>query len=235
MEYVPRHVYTLRHCERLDDVNKVWYFNDKLKKDNTPLSDRGLMQASQVADRLRHVHFDYAFSSPYERCVQTANPILDGRKLKLNIEPGLLESASLCERKKYGLGFEKANELATRYGMINVNYKPLFEGPCKYEWDMGPNEGCIKRVTSTLKNILAKCQGDILIIGHMSSLAAINSLLCSEEVVYSGQATISKFVENPDIPETFYAEFQCDCSHLSDYCRQDLRGRATIVNYGDNA
>lgn len=44
----PRHIYVIRHCEREDDVNRVWYFNSHFTRDNPPLSERGLVQANDL-------------------------------------------------------------------------------------------------------------------------------------------------------------------------------------------
>ena len=44
----PRHIYVIRHCEREDDVNRVWYFNSHFTRDNPPLSERGLIQANDL-------------------------------------------------------------------------------------------------------------------------------------------------------------------------------------------
>lgn len=50
--YQARHIYALRHCERVDNVNPFWHYgNPRFLKDNPPLSDRGVAQAKEVALR----------------------------------------------------------------------------------------------------------------------------------------------------------------------------------------
>lgn len=49
MSTTPRHVYVIRHCEREDDVNRVWYFNSHFTRDNPPLSERGEIQANDLS------------------------------------------------------------------------------------------------------------------------------------------------------------------------------------------
>jgi probable phosphoglycerate mutase len=53
--------------------------------DDLPLSQKGRMQASAVAERLKVLHFDAAYSSPLRRCQETAAPLLELLKLPLTI------------------------------------------------------------------------------------------------------------------------------------------------------
>jgi broad specificity phosphatase PhoE len=45
---VPRHIYAVRHCERIDEANEVWYYNSRFGRDNPPLSKRGMQQAEEL-------------------------------------------------------------------------------------------------------------------------------------------------------------------------------------------
>jgi probable phosphoglycerate mutase len=59
--------------------------------DNLPLSLTGRRQAEALAARLKHMHFDAAFSSPLRRCQETAAPLVEHLGLKLNIVEQLKE------------------------------------------------------------------------------------------------------------------------------------------------
>lgn len=200
----PRHIYVIRHCEREDDVNRVWYFNSHFTRDNPPLSERGLIQAEELKREFRNVHIDYCFSSPYERCIQTAAKILEGRtNCLINVEPGFLESGFLVresgeQRPKY----EKDRELAARYPNINLRYKPLYLSPADEEFE--PNttvRACFHRVKHTLKQLLKICDGDILIVTHQGPCAAVQEHLLdlrrSDELLFPAQATVSKILMFP--------------------------------------
>jgi probable phosphoglycerate mutase len=55
------------------------------------LSEAGRLQAKQLGERLAPVPLAAVYSSPLERCRQTAEAILEGRKLQMRIDEGLGE------------------------------------------------------------------------------------------------------------------------------------------------
>lgn len=74
----------LRHAE------PEWVKNG-LSVDNPPLTQRGHMQANFLAAAIQQEHFDEILVSPLIRTQQTAQPILEVKKLDLEIEPWLEE------------------------------------------------------------------------------------------------------------------------------------------------
>lgn len=56
------------------------------------LDDTGRQQAQAAADRLRDISFDRLVSSPLERCLETMEPVLAGRRRKLQVDEGLVEA-----------------------------------------------------------------------------------------------------------------------------------------------
>ncbi|WP_079912368.1 histidine phosphatase family protein [Paenibacillus sp. 32352] len=73
-------IYVIRHGQT--DRNKEGRLQGR---QGLPLNDSGIKQAEWVRDHLRHIPFDYVFSSPQERALQTAQiitgkpPITDPR------------------------------------------------------------------------------------------------------------------------------------------------------------
>src|SRR5579871_4792924 len=59
--------------------------------DDLPLSQKGREQAQVVAERLKVLHFDAAYSSPLRRCQETAAPLVERLKLPLTIVEGIKE------------------------------------------------------------------------------------------------------------------------------------------------
>jgi probable phosphomutase (TIGR03848 family) len=55
------------------------------------LSDDGVTQAAGLAERLRRVRLAALYSSPLERCLETAGALAAGRRLDVFPEPGVLE------------------------------------------------------------------------------------------------------------------------------------------------
>lgn len=62
-------VYIVRHGQSVDNGSPVYQSYD------SPLSDKGLRQASTLAERAKHIQFDAIISSPQIRAKQTAEAI----------------------------------------------------------------------------------------------------------------------------------------------------------------
>jgi probable phosphoglycerate mutase len=55
------------------------------------LSEQGRQQVARLVDRLRDVPLAGVYSSPLERCLETAGPVAEGRGLEVTTEPDLTE------------------------------------------------------------------------------------------------------------------------------------------------
>lgn len=71
-------IYVLRHGQT--DLNQEGRLQGR---QGLPLNEYGIRQAETIRDRLQAVTFDYVFSSPQERAVQTAE-IATGKKARLD-------------------------------------------------------------------------------------------------------------------------------------------------------
>ncbi|MGG3526512.1 phosphoglycerate mutase [Bacillus pseudomycoides] len=60
-------IYVIRHGQT--DLNKEGRLQGRL---GLPLNEYGIEQAECLRDKLKHIKFDYVFSSPQERAVETA-------------------------------------------------------------------------------------------------------------------------------------------------------------------
>ncbi|WP_064094036.1 histidine phosphatase family protein [Rossellomorea aquimaris] len=67
-------IYVVRHGQT--DLNKEGRMQGRL---GLPLNEVGLKQAEKVREKLKDFRFDYVFSSPQERAIQTAE-IVTGKK-----------------------------------------------------------------------------------------------------------------------------------------------------------
>jgi probable phosphomutase (TIGR03848 family) len=61
------------------------------RADGVSLSDRGRSQAQEVAERLAVLPIAAVYSSPLERCRETARPIAEQAGLRVRTAPGLVE------------------------------------------------------------------------------------------------------------------------------------------------
>lgn len=71
-------IYVVRHGQT--DLNKEGKLQGRL---GLPLNDYGMKQAESLKDKLETIKFDYVFSSPQERAVQTAE-IATGMKAQID-------------------------------------------------------------------------------------------------------------------------------------------------------
>ncbi|MBG1245289.1 histidine phosphatase family protein [Nostoc sp. NZL] len=83
-------VWIARHANRLDFVNPDWFLTAERRYD-PPLSDDGMVQAQQLAKRLKKENIAHIFASPFLRTVQTANAVAEVLNLPIKLETGLSE------------------------------------------------------------------------------------------------------------------------------------------------
>ncbi|MCC5607073.1 histidine phosphatase family protein [Nostoc sp. CHAB 5834] len=83
-------VWIARHANRLDFVNPDWFLTAERRYD-PPLSDDGMVQAQQLARRLKKENITRIFASPFLRTVQTANAVAEMLNLPIKLETGLSE------------------------------------------------------------------------------------------------------------------------------------------------
>ncbi|MEH1943650.1 MAG: histidine phosphatase family protein [Nostoc sp.] len=83
-------VWIARHANRLDFVNPDWFLTAERRYD-PPLSDDGMVQAQQLARRLKKEKIAHIFASPFLRTVQTANAVAEALNLPIKLETGLSE------------------------------------------------------------------------------------------------------------------------------------------------
>ncbi len=157
----PSHRITLwivRHGERIDDVEPTWIRNNQVRCYDPPLTDIGLDQASKAGKRLRSLILanDLAnttriqlFSSPFLRCVQTAENILrelnisssqletdnnsanrstdhHPKQIKLKIEPGLSEWLKATWFPHGFPTFLPPSEILKQQSLHDPEYEPFF-------------------------------------------------------------------------------------------------------------
>ena len=83
-------VWIARHANRLDFVNPDWFLTAERRYD-PPLSDYGMIQAQQLAKRLKGKKIAHIFASPFLRTIQTAHAIAEVLDLAIKLEIGLSE------------------------------------------------------------------------------------------------------------------------------------------------
>jgi 8-oxo-dGTP diphosphatase len=75
----------IRHARAGD--RSEWEGDDRKR----PLDDRGRGQAAELVDELAAFHIERILSSPYDRCVQTVEPLAAQRNLEIELRDELSE------------------------------------------------------------------------------------------------------------------------------------------------
>ena len=83
-------VWIARHGNRIDFVHPEW-FNTAKRRYDPHLSDDGILQAQQLANRLIGENITQIFTSPFLRTVQTANEVAKVLDLSIKLDWDLCE------------------------------------------------------------------------------------------------------------------------------------------------
>src|SRR5437764_9880849 len=81
-------MFLIRHADAIPEADEIIPSGIY---DNLPLSRVGREQAQQLAERLKDIRFDAAYSSPLRRCQETAAPLLKYLGLQLTLVESLAE------------------------------------------------------------------------------------------------------------------------------------------------
>lgn len=131
---------------------------------NTPLNTNGKAQARQTGLHLKNMHFDRAFCSSLDRCVQTAEPIVSGRVLRTSYSKEIWEKdLGVLE----GMQFQDATQKMKQEGKVLDEYgegQKAFAARLLAFWD------------STILPFVSEAQGKeetILIVTHGGCIATL--------------------------------------------------------------
>ncbi|HEY7419121.1 MAG TPA: histidine phosphatase family protein [Ktedonobacteraceae bacterium] len=81
-------LFLIRHGDAIPDADELIPGGTY---DNLPLSKIGRVQAQALAERLKNLRFDAAYSSPLRRCRETAAPLLEYLHMQATLVEGIKE------------------------------------------------------------------------------------------------------------------------------------------------
>jgi broad specificity phosphatase PhoE len=199
-------VWIARHGNRLDFVNPEW-FNTAQRKYDPPLSDDGVVQARELATRLKSENIAHIFASPFVRTIQTAHEVARVLNLPIKLEAGICEWLNphwMDETPET----HPQEWLAQQYPTIDWDYQSLVN-PQYPETETQ----LYQRNAETIKALVEKFSEDILIVGHGASVLGTAKGLVSEKLSFKvSLCSLTKVVERNNIWEI---ELTTDTSHLS--------------------
>lgn len=202
-------IWIARHANRLDFVNPEWFLTAERRYD-PPLSDDGIVQAQQLANRLKKENISHIFASPFLRTVQTAAIIASVLNLSIKLETGLSEWLNpdwMTEEPKR----LSTRKLAQFYPQIDVSYTPQIavnypETREKMRQRSAQTARCIAREYSPQ---------DILLVGHGASVLGAAMGLVGDIAIAEVKASLCSLVKVVRQEPKWLLELKGDTSHLT--------------------
>lgn len=201
-------VWLARHANRLDFVNPEW-FNTAERPFDPPISDDGVVQAQQLAQRLKQENISQIFASPFLRTVQTANAVASVLDLPIFLESGLSEwlNPTWMPKAPERLSIDALVELFPR---IDTSYtsRVIAEYP-------ETSEQALARSGETARLLAQEFPEDILLVGHGASVLGATMGLVGGIAKAEVNAALCCLVKIVRQDKEWVMELNGDTSHLS--------------------
>jgi broad specificity phosphatase PhoE len=202
-------IWIARHANRLDFVNPDWFMTAE-KPYDPPLSDDGMVQAKQLAKRLKGEKISQIFSSPFLRTVQTANAVAEVLDLPIKLETGLSE----------WLNPEWMSEEPEKLSMIALAalFPRIDNGYTSHIAAQYPetHEKVRQRSGQTARCLAAECwPDDILLVAHGASVLGAAMGLVGDIAKTEVKATLCSLVKVVRQESEWLLELKGDISHLT--------------------
>ncbi len=201
-------IWIARHANRLDFVNPDWFVTAQRRYD-PPLSDDGIVQASQLAQRLKKENITAIFSSPFLRTVQTANQIAEVLDLQIKLESGLSEWLNpdwMSETPEK----MPIKDLIALFPRIDSNYTS-----CVVAQYPEIGKTAFLRAGETARKLAEEFSEDILLIGHGASVLGATMGLVGEVVETEIKAALCCLIKVVRQDPHWVLELNGDTSHLA--------------------
>ena len=199
-------IWIARHGNRLDFVQPEW-FNTAQRRYDPPLSDDGIIQAEELAQRLQNETIIHIFASPFLRTIQTAHIVAEKLNLPLKLEAGLGEwhNPEWMTEKPV---IHSQNELQSRYPLIDWNYRSQIR-PQYPESNTAVNQ----RTREITNRLTKQFTDNILLIGHgISVMGVAQALVGDAHQIKASLCSLTKIVKED---YQWQLKINGDTSHLS--------------------
>lgn len=160
--------YLIRHAESQFNMDPAAGLNSSL----TP---RGLRQAAAVARRLKSIAISAIYTSPFDRCLQTASAVVDGRPdVPVFIRPELWEYHHVPAGAPVDTGLGGIDTIIARFGFA----KPCPDYPGSISWPSvdETREAMLARTRAMADFLKARWTGPddtVVVISHGSPIARL--------------------------------------------------------------
>ncbi|MEM9922754.1 MAG: histidine phosphatase family protein [Cyanobacteria bacterium P01_D01_bin.50] len=207
---MPQIIWIARHANRLDFVNPDWFLTASRRYD-PPLSDDGIVQAQQLANRLKETNITHIFASPFLRTVQTASAVASVLNLPIKLETGLSEwlNPDWMTEEPERLS---TPALAQLYPQIDLSYTPQIA--VNYP---ETREKMRQRSAQTARCLVQDYSPkDILLVGHGASVLGAAMGLVGDIAIEEVKASLCSLVKIVRFESEWVLELAGDTSHLTE-------------------
>ena len=164
-------LYIMRHGET------SWNTDRKIQgRTDVELNENGIQMAKATAEGMKHIKFDYIYSSPLTRAYTTAECMCLGRNIPIIMDDRLME---VC------FGEWEGKDITTRQDMLEA----FFDDPANYVPTGGAEsyQDIIDRARSFLEEVIYpvvayKPDCKVLIVGHAAINRALSAVLTDTEI-----------------------------------------------------
>jgi valyl-tRNA synthetase len=181
-------LYCARHGQTTDNVNMI------MSGDETSLTDLGIKQTEELAEKLKSEKFDYIISSPMKRTIHTAEIIANKLNLKI-IEDGRLREAN------YGSWTgKKVTDFEEHFKVEGLSWNEYLNS--KFSDDVENLDSIKYRLESFLRDKADDLRSKkVLIISHQQVLKSLEKILnneCSNEDINNSELYTYKITDSFD-------------------------------------
>ena len=203
-------VWIARHANRLDFVHPDWFLT-AVRRYDPPLSEDGIVQTQQLAQRLQTETITHIFASPFLRTVQTANAVAEVLNLRIKLETGLSEWLNphwMTEAPE----IHSISELKALFPRIDSDYTPVVSAEYP-ETEVQVQE----RSGKTAQLLASECYPEnILLVGHSASVQGAAMGLVGDIAKTEVTASLCSLVKILRQGPEWLLELKGDTSHLMD-------------------
>jgi broad specificity phosphatase PhoE len=158
-------VYVIRHAQSLANAQATTGLN-------SDLSPLGVAQSEALGRRFSGVRVSAIYSSPFRRCLQTAEAVARGKRLSIFLRPELWEYHHLEPGAITDVGLATHEEICAAHAGVEVC--PDFDSALNWPWADETLELMIARVRRFAAFLKWRWTGDdetIVVVGHGSPIA----------------------------------------------------------------
>ncbi|MBW4636492.1 MAG: histidine phosphatase family protein [Iphinoe sp. HA4291-MV1] len=202
-------VWIARHANRIDFVNPEWFLTAERRYD-PPLSEDGMVQAQQLANRLKGENITHIFVSPFLRTVQTAIAVAEVLDLPIKLETGLSEWLNPVWMTEEPQRLSTL-VLAELFPRIDTSYTPRIA--VNYP---ETHEQMLRRSGQTARDLTTEFSpANILLVGHGASVLGATIGLVGEIARTQVKASLCSLVKVVRQEPEWLLELKGDTSHLA--------------------